>query len=682
MLPIYLKLKNFRSYIDETIRFDEFGHLFCLCAPNGYGKSSIIEAITTALFWQNNSTASNGSGMDALIHHDAIFFEIQFCFQMNGSEYLIVTRKRRDRTRELEFYIDGIPQTDKVTDTQEKINSVIKMNYDTFLDTICVGQGQSSRFMVKKPAERKETLAQILDITKFEEYERVAKEQKKAIKEHITEVEAKISFIDEQEYNIFAERETAMNLTQENALAQEKIDKLTTELDDVLKRKADYETRIVQRNMLLRARKQAQERVEKMQTQYDNAQEQLAAIEISDIDYDSMIQELQSKLSEIRNVITKLREEISSLKAHRSNYENQIAELQAKIERFVKYDKGVCDFCGNVITAEHKKSHIDAMQSQINDIQNKINTLDEQCKELNEQGKATSLDGKKISDECASLENERRSTDKKKEQYKALNERIAEYKRDLEDAKKELEENLANEIAEVEDESFNDGELKRDINTLSQTVSANKSKIAVCNERINNAEQNEAKLKALNDELHKLKDEYSDYNAVATAFGKTGIPAYIMESDLPDIELETNKILSLLTDNSMNVEFITTKPTAKGKKTTDTLDIVVKDINGSRSYETFSGGEKFRIDFACHIGMAKFLTKRSGATIDFLIIDEGFGSQDEMAQSKFVDSITILQKIFKQIMVITHIKDLQNSFQNRIMLTKDAMNGSKIEFLR
>ena len=96
---------------------------------------------------------------------------------MNGIKYIVKTTKHRGESRELEFYIDGVNQSEKVTETQQKINDVLKMNYDTFLDTICVGQGKSNRFMNKKPAERKETLMQILDVQKYETYEKIAKEK-------------------------------------------------------------------------------------------------------------------------------------------------------------------------------------------------------------------------------------------------------------------------------------------------------------------------------------------------------------------------------------------------------------------------------------------------------------------------------------------------------------------------
>ena len=50
MLPKYLKVKGFRSYIDTEINFESFGNTFVVLGENGAGKSSIIEMITTALY--------------------------------------------------------------------------------------------------------------------------------------------------------------------------------------------------------------------------------------------------------------------------------------------------------------------------------------------------------------------------------------------------------------------------------------------------------------------------------------------------------------------------------------------------------------------------------------------------------------------------------------------------------
>ena len=57
-----LRLRNFTSYKDETIHFDQYGSPLLVTGDNGNGKSSIIDAITTALFFRARGTDSREIG--------------------------------------------------------------------------------------------------------------------------------------------------------------------------------------------------------------------------------------------------------------------------------------------------------------------------------------------------------------------------------------------------------------------------------------------------------------------------------------------------------------------------------------------------------------------------------------------------------------------------------------------
>ena len=91
----------------------------------------------------------------------------------------------------------------------------------------------------------------------------------------------------------------------------------------------------------------------------------------------------------------------------------------------------------------------------------------------------------------------------------------------------------------------------------------------------------------------------------------------------------------------------------------ETLEIKASDEQGTRGYELFSGGERFRIDFAIRIALSKLLAHRSGAPLPTLFIDEGFGSQDATGRERLVECIRSIQDDFRLIMVITHIEELK-----------------------
>ena len=107
------------------------------------------------------------------------------------------------------------------------------------------------------------------------------------------------------------------------------------------------------------------------------------------------------------------------------------------------------------------------------------------------------------------------------------------------------------------------------------------------------------------------------------------------------------------------------------------MQILISDEIGTRSYETFSGGETFRVNFALRIALSKLLARRSGAPLPILFIDEGFGSQDAVGQERLKEAIQSIQGDFKKIIVITHIQDVKDSFPDRIEVIKTE-KGSTI----
>jgi len=126
----------------------------------------------------------------------------------------------------------------------------------------------------------------------------------------------------------------------------------------------------------------------------------------------------------------------------------------------------------------------------------------------------------------------------------------------------------------------------------------------------------------------------------------------------------------------MSVRFETQRETRKGD-TIETLDIKISDELGTRSYEAFSGGEAFRINFAIRIALSKLLARRAGARLQTLVIDEGFGTQDTQGRERLVEAIHSVQEDFEKIIVITHIEELRDLFPVRIHVLKTPQ-GSQI----
>jgi exonuclease SbcC len=174
--------------------------------------------------------------------------------------------------------------------------------------------------------------------------------------------------------------------------------------------------------------------------------------------------------------------------------------------------------------------------------------------------------------------------------------------------------------------------------------------------------------------LLKEKQVYSD---LASAFGRAGVQALIIDNVLPEIQDEANRLLGRMTDNAMKVTLTTLREARSRSGQIETLDISITDDAGTRPYEMYSGGEAFRVNFAIRIALSRLLARRAGAKLQTLIIDEGFGTQDAKGRERLVEAIQSVQDEFDLILVITHVEELKDAFPSRIDILKTP-EGSQV----
>jgi len=179
-------------------------------------------------------------------------------------------------------------------------------------------------------------------------------------------------------------------------------------------------------------------------------------------------------------------------------------------------------------------------------------------------------------------------------------------------------------------------------------------------------------------ESHKEKDIYEK---LIVAFGKNGIQALIIENALPEIEEEANNLLDRLTSNGTRITIESLRDLKSGRLK-ETLEIKISDELGVRDYELYSGGEAFRIDFSLRIALSKLLARRAGTRLRTLVIDEGFGTQDEEGLDNIVEAIQSISDDFDKILVITHLETLKDAFPVRIEVTKIPEIGSRFKIIK
>ena len=101
----------------------------------------------------------------------------------------------------------------------------------------------------------------------------------------------------------------------------------------------------------------------------------------------------------------------------------------------------------------------------------------------------------------------------------------------------------------------------------------------------------------------------------------------------------------------------------------------------SRDVKTLSGGECFKASLALAFGMAEEIRENAGGiTIDTMFIDEGFGSLDSESLDQAINTLyTLSQSDSNRLIgIISHVADLKNRIEKKIIVEKTVHDGSRV----
>ncbi len=683
MLPLIAEVTNFSSYKHETIDFTKFNNIFLVLGENGAGKSSMIDIITTAIFFRCHGVDSRGAGMDDLIHKKENSFKIDFTFSMNNHVYRIIREKIRNKGQNLSLYIDDNDFTGKLQETQQRIYDIFKMDYDTFMDTIIIGQNESAGFIKKSATERKKIIAQILRLDKYDVLESYTKDTKKQFENEIANLDLnmnklydsiknKENYINELD-TLKCEIQTLENgvKSKEAELEKELIEKtkfeeLKKQQDSIINRKRNIETNLNNFKLELNKLETIKQQMSQVISKKDSTTNSINLLNDS-------ISKLTSEEKEITNNKT-------ILETQNSVMETKLVDLKNQFKQLKNYNDCNCKFCGQKITPEHKERHLQELKNQGCAEQQKINSNTITIGEYKKRMEAIIAEMNNKNSELRQLMELNNKIQMAEVKIENVVSKITDTNTRIVELIKEQEEIQKIDLDALEYKVFNDSTIRYELQQMRNSLSTKTSRIALLNNQLSIIEQNEVEYEQNKDEYNAKKEQIDIYAELQKSWGKKGIQSIIIENILPQIEEEINKYLAILSSNRISIKFQTEKEAKNGNKS-ETLDIIVKDSNGERPYERYSGGEKTRINFACHIGMSKFLAKRSGATIDFFIIDEGIGTLDDNGKDDFVETIRLLTLIFKKVMIISHIPDIKEAFNNKVLVTKTLEDGSKVNIM-
>lgn len=720
MVPVSLKLSNFTSYGENTheLNFTKF-HLAAISGYNGAGKSSLLDAIT----WCVWGTSRAGDNSDQLVRLGTKEMFVEFSFELDGHIYTVKRRRslKSGGSTALELWSGkaGHNLTEgTIKATQQKIINILHLTYETFTNSSFLRQGHADEFTTKGPTDRKRILSDILGLSHYDLLEEKAKEKAKVSQTKLTLLEYQLLEIETELSQKDASQE-------KKDLAERKINEVDlkiTSLEKELKSLTDQKSTLIatyeQQNKLKRTFEDLQNELDKILSQGKQRAEKIKSLEkdLEDLPtFEGKLKELKNleqqredynkdfrRKLEIENDLTKIKSELALKNQEKQNLAEKITEVKSHLNS-LKKDIAKCPTCGQEIGKMQKQKVKDEylqQQKKLNQQISKIEATMEEKKILTLQSEIDSIklyDNKyqeligKINELSILQEKKEKliaaqaTLDSEKKVVSELRALFASKKSQIEKLEKEVK-NLPDFENDLNNLDKQTSEKEIELNSLKSEEKEARNLLGQATELISRAKQMEKLAKQKQEERALLQKGKDAYEELSLAFGKKGIQAMIIETAIPEIEEEANSLLEKLTEGRMKIALVTQKET-KTKVTTsegkmhavvETLDINIFDEMGERPYEMYSGGEAFRVNFAIRLALSKLLTRRAGAKLQFLVIDEGFGTQDAEGRTKIVEVLDTIKNDFEKILVITHLEELKEEFPIRIEVSKNS-EGSTFE---
>ena len=714
MIPISLQVKNFLSYRNNVPKLNLDGiHVACLSGDNGHGKSALLDAITWALWGSARSRSQ-----EELIFQGETEMSVDLEFRADSERYRVSRRYvkpkgGRQGATMLDFFqlmSDGtyLPIVgNSIRETEAKIRNLLHMDYETFTSSAFLLQGKSDLFTTSTPSKRKELLGEVLGLEWYEklsEKARLLTRQKdseaSSTRFEIENIDSDLSNQQDFEARLQAAKNETGILDVKISELEDKIEIYFTELQKQSRIRIELDRLEEEQKRMFNEINNRQINVENQSKTVDDLTQKSNAIgvlerqlELSENDLEK-ITLLPEEISQERENINRLLGNIVSIKETNIKLKNDMEDLRIKVDLLWEQTKSGdsnpdCPLCGEELGSEgcqrlaesyesegkqkasqHRENDVIVKQTekQVSVMQKKLWNKEEnyfsdrKIAEANRDNLFKELESARVSKEMVkqvqmSLENERTLME-----YSIG--RLKEIQTDLNELDFDL--NTSNEMNKFYEQA------KTELGTLriqrEQTL-----------HNIGAIQGNLDRLKGLMQirtdkmkDLQEIANEKGLYEQLSVAFGKGGIQALIIEQAIPELENEADEILGRITDYRMSLKLETQRESRSGGDPRETLDIKISDELGTRSYETYSGGEAFRINFALRISLSKLLAHRSGAPLPTLFIDEGFGTQDADGLDKLIDAIKAIQDDFQKIIVITHIDNLKEAFESRIEVVKTS----------
>jgi DNA repair protein SbcC/Rad50 len=169
--PLTLTIEGLTSFkTSQEIDLSELD-LFVITGPTGSGKSSILDAITFALY--GNIPRVTSHELRDLISHGSSYMRVCLDFQVDGTHYRVARRMGKNSHQATLERVDGDSSATEVEQggirtVNERLEQVVGLDFKAFTKAVLLPQGAFHEFLQGEVGERRRILMRLLDLGRYE----------------------------------------------------------------------------------------------------------------------------------------------------------------------------------------------------------------------------------------------------------------------------------------------------------------------------------------------------------------------------------------------------------------------------------------------------------------------------------------------------------------------------------
>ncbi len=347
MIPISLSLRNFLSYGDgcAPLDFTQFS-VACLSGANGHGKSALLDGLTYALWGEARKSAGERKPDEGLLRLGTSEMQVEFCFDLDDNRFRVIRnfRKRnRSNTTQLDLQIfdeasdqyRSLSESSSLTRTQERINQLLSMDYDTFINSAFIVQGRADEFTQKGARERKQILGEILGLSHYDQLQAMARTRLLDKTQHFEREQQRLHELDEvlSHKEEYADELRKLTAQLEERTQQLGVDEKTLEeLRDQRHRRQQLESQLAESKRDCTQLQERQQRLEKEQEHLQGQQKKDSEIiaQAATIQQDfATYQELTGRESQLKRA----EQDARNIETRTNQLDAQILQARHEVEQ-------------------------------------------------------------------------------------------------------------------------------------------------------------------------------------------------------------------------------------------------------------------------------------------------------------------------------------------------------------